>query len=121
MFKIGDKIRIKPYLKDSETGIDSDKLIEYIGKTATITDVIDDGTTYILDIDNGTWFWSKDWFVQEPFSYGTCPRCGYSLIWSGDFSFEDYGIEGDGIVSHYICSNSNCHTNIEVYTSDEEY
>lgn len=117
MLKIGDKVRIKPYLKDSETGIDSDKLIEYVGKTATITDIIDDGTTYILDIDNGTWFWSKDWFVQEENPlYGTCPRCGSELIWCVDFSFDDYGLEGYGIISNFICSNPSCNTDVEVST-----
>lgn len=117
-YKVGDIVIIKSNLTEEATGIEN--VSQYINKTARITKDSSDGA-YILDIDNGTWFWSKDWFVQEPFSYGTCPRCGYSLIWGGDFSFDDYGLEGDGIISNFTCSNPNCHTNIEVYTSDEEY
>ncbi|MBP3928404.1 MAG: hypothetical protein J6D47_02395 [Peptostreptococcaceae bacterium] len=35
-----------------------------------------------------------------------CPICGESLIWSGDFDYEDYGIlEYEGFVGNYTCPN----------------
>lgn len=38
-----------------------------------------------------------------------CPICGEkSLIWNSDFNAEDYGIESDGIVSVFTCSNEDC-------------
>ena len=30
--------------------------------------------------------------------------CGAELIWGGDHTFEDYGREGDGMVSNLSCS-----------------
>ena len=32
-------------------------------------------------------------------TYGRCPRCNYGLIWNNDFDYEDYGLDGEGIVS----------------------
>ena len=29
--------------------------------------------------------------------------CGAKLIWGGDHTFDDYGREGDGIVSNLSC------------------
>lgn len=37
-----------------------------------------------------------------------CKECLSDLIWGGDHSYEDYGCEGEGIVSNYSCSNSDC-------------
>lgn len=116
-YKVGDVVTIKSNITEEITGIEN--VSQYINKTTRIIKDIGEGV-YTLDIDNEKWSWDEKWFeLYENKSY--CPRCNSEIIWSGDFSFEDYGIEGDGIVSHYICSNSNCHTNIEVYTSDEEY
>lgn len=42
----------------------------------------------------------------------TCPVCGGRLIWQSDFTFEDCGYEGDGIVTFYTCIN--CDANVEV-------
>ena len=34
-----------------------------------------------------------------------CPLCGKSLVWSGDFDYEDYGItEYEGVVGNYTCT-----------------
>ena len=33
-----------------------------------------------------------------------CFYCGAYVIWGGDHDFEDYGYEGDGIVSNLHCS-----------------
>lgn len=41
-----------------------------------------------------------------------CFHCGMrSVIWDSDFSFEDMGYEGDGIV--HICHCTNCNAEIE--------
>lgn len=33
----------------------------------------------------------------------TCWFCGSELIWGNDFSFEDYGLEGEGVVANLSC------------------
>lgn len=37
-----------------------------------------------------------------------CPECTKEIIWCGDHMYEDYGIEGDGIVTNCSCPNENC-------------
>ncbi len=37
-----------------------------------------------------------------------CPKCSKELIWGGDNDYEDYGVEGDGIVSNNGCPNEEC-------------
>lgn len=32
-----------------------------------------------------------------------CWFCGEKMIWGGDDSYEDHGIEGDGIVANLSC------------------
>ena len=36
-----------------------------------------------------------------------------SVIWDADFTFEDYGLEGEGLVHHCHCTN--CGAEIEYY------
>lgn len=43
-----------------------------------------------------------------------CWFCGRQMIWSGDFSFEDYGMEGEGVVANLTCPN--CNATAEFYT-----
>ena len=43
-----------------------------------------------------------------------CFHCGaIAVIWDADFSFEDYGMLGDGIV--HACHCTNCNAQIEYY------
>lgn len=43
-----------------------------------------------------------------------CFHCGTkSVIWDSDFTFEDYGLEGEGLVHHCHCGN--CGAEIEYY------
>lgn len=43
-----------------------------------------------------------------------CYACGQeTVIWSCDFSFEDYCIEGEGLVQEYTCLN--CGASITYY------
>ena len=37
-----------------------------------------------------------------------CMHCKSNLIWGGDHTYEDYGMDGDGIVSNLTCPNDNC-------------
>jgi len=47
-----------------------------------------------------------------------CWHCNTKLIWGGDFSFDDYGLGGEGIVSNLSCPNCNAH--VEVYLPNGE-
>lgn len=42
-----------------------------------------------------------------------CGSCG--VIWDNDFSFEDFGYEGEGVV--HVCHCCNCGAHIEYYIS----
>jgi len=51
-----------------------------------------------------------------------CPKCNSPLIWGGDHSYEDYGLEGDGIVSNYTCHEDRCTVDtVVVYESNEMF
>ena len=34
-----------------------------------------------------------------------CGECNKELIWGGDHDFEDYGADGEGIVSNFSCKD----------------
>ena len=42
-----------------------------------------------------------------------CWHCKIELTWGGDFDYEDYGLDGEGIVSNLSCSK--CNAYVEVY------
>mgnify|MGYP003136034021 FL=1 len=42
-----------------------------------------------------------------------CFHCKNKLTWGGDFDYEDYGLDGKGIVSNLSCSK--CYAYVEVY------
>ena len=44
-----------------------------------------------------------------------CWHCNVELIWGGDHTYEDYGMEGEGIVSNLSCPRENCNASVEVY------
>ena len=45
-----------------------------------------------------------------------CFHCGArAVIWDSDFTFEDYGLDGEGII--HVCHCSNCGADIEYYIS----
>tara|TARA_Y100001937_G_C6919122_1_gene240966 strand:+ start:232 stop:411 length:180 start_codon:yes stop_codon:yes gene_type:complete len=44
-----------------------------------------------------------------------CWHCKTELIWGGDFTYEDYGIDNEGIVTNLSCPNKLCNAYIEVY------
>lgn len=47
-----------------------------------------------------------------------CIMCGAELIWQNDYDFEDYGIEGEGVVSTWDCPN--CGAWHEVYSGERK-
>lgn len=48
----------------------------------------------------------------------TCWFCGGEMRRNGDFSYEDYGMEGDGVIANLTCSN--CGATAEFSLGDEE-
>ena len=47
-----------------------------------------------------------------------CAHClQYAVSWLNDFDFEDYGIEGEGIVHVFYCNN--CGADIEYYIKSD--
>ena len=45
-----------------------------------------------------------------------CFHCGKrSVVWQADFSFEEFGVEGEGIVQ--VCKCSNCGADIYYFIS----
>ena len=48
-----------------------------------------------------------------------CYRCGNELIWGGDFTFEDYGLDhSDGIVTNLSCPK--CSAYVEFFAPEEK-
>ncbi len=37
-----------------------------------------------------------------------CYLCKKELIWNNNYTYEDYGLEGDGTVSHFSCLDNDC-------------
>lgn len=50
-------------------------------------------------------------------SYMDCHRCGEELCWMNDYTFEDYGMEGNGIITVWHCLK--CEADVEIYLPDE--
>ena len=46
-----------------------------------------------------------------------CYRCNSSLIWGGDHDYEDYGVEGEGIVTNLSCNE--CSAYVIVYMPND--
>tara|TARA_R100000995_G_C3470402_1_gene118030 strand:+ start:760 stop:1038 length:279 start_codon:yes stop_codon:yes gene_type:complete len=49
-----------------------------------------------------------------------CWNCGSELIWGGDHDFDDYHMDGKGIVANFTCSNPDCNTYVESYYTISE-
>ena len=48
----------------------------------------------------------------------TCWFCGAEMHWNGDFDFEDYGMDGSGVIATLTCSG--CEATAEFYSKQEE-
>jgi hypothetical protein len=50
-----------------------------------------------------------------------CLYCNKELIHSGDHSYEDYSLEGEGIVSNLTCADNKCDVEtVIVYINTEQ-
>ena len=47
-----------------------------------------------------------------------CWHCQNDVIWGGDHSFEDYNLEGDGIVTNLHCSV--CEAEYLIYLGEKD-
>ena len=47
-----------------------------------------------------------------------CWHCNGEVIWGGDHSYEDYGLDGEGIVSNLHCSK--CNSEYLIYLGVED-
>lgn len=47
-----------------------------------------------------------------------CWYCRADMIWQSDFTYEDYGRQGEGMVAILLCSE--CNASAEFSISDEE-
>ena len=78
-YKVGDKVRIKSleWYSKNKNGLGHvshydtnytfvSSMSSYCGMTANITEV--EGSHYILDVDNGDWWW-QDFMFEEAFAY----------------------------------------------------
>lgn len=45
-----------------------------------------------------------------------CFHCGGEIIWSGDFSFSDYGMDGEGVIHELHCKD--CGAEIVYYCAE---
>ena len=37
-----------------------------------------------------------------------CPQCSQNLIWQEEYSYDDFMIDGDGIIGVHQCHNQGC-------------
>lgn len=51
-----------------------------------------------------------------------CWFCGpdQQLIWGGDFDFQDYGLEGDGIIANLSCPKCGSYVEARTALNEEE-
>ena len=63
-------------------------------------------------------FWDKQHKIDRKQSAMNCWHCGGEVIWGGDHSYEDYAMEGEGIVSNLSCRE--CKAFYECYLDLEE-
>tara|TARA_R100001530_G_scaffold84728_3_gene59038 strand:- start:193 stop:378 length:186 start_codon:yes stop_codon:yes gene_type:complete len=47
-----------------------------------------------------------------------CWHCNSELIWGGDHDYEDYGFEGEGIVTNLSCTNCPAETYVHLPIDD---
>jgi hypothetical protein len=51
-----------------------------------------------------------------------CYNCKEKLIWNNDFTYEDFNVEGDGIVVVLSCTNQDCDVDIvNVYVNNDGF
>ena len=51
---------------------------------------------------------------EKPVDRMNCWNCGTQMIWGGDHSFDDVGMDGEGIASNFSCPNCSAHADFYV-------
>jgi len=62
--KVGDKVLIVDNLIELENNDIVFDMLEYVGKTATITHTYSENTKFELDIDKGAWTWYSNLIIK---------------------------------------------------------
>tara|TARA_R110002051_G_scaffold316980_1_gene397445 strand:+ start:1007 stop:1306 length:300 start_codon:yes stop_codon:yes gene_type:complete len=57
---------------------------------------------------------SYDKGYKDAWRRNNCWYCGGELIWGGDFDYEDYCREGEGIVSNLSCQKCNAYVEYSI-------
>lgn len=52
--------------------------------------------------------------------YGCFHCLSRSVVWCGDFTFEDYGMEGEGLIHECECSNCGARITYMIPMGDED-
>lgn len=55
-----------------------------------------------------------DFYIEKSSERMNCWGCGTQMIWGGDHSFDDVGMEGEGIASNFSCPNCSAHADFYV-------
>ena len=58
------------------------------------------------------------WEKRHPTIIYRCFHCGGEVRWDADFDFQDYGLEGDGIIHECHCND--CGAQITYYVGEKE-
>ena len=67
---------------------------------------------------------SADWFIglrDKKSGLYECFHCGQNAVsWDADFDFDDYGIDGEGVINTCHCNNCGAHIEYYVGTGEAE-
>lgn len=59
-------------------------------------------------------------YKKELKKMGMCIFCGSPLCWQSDFTYDDYSMDGEGLVSNWSCTNYDCQAEITGFLPDLE-
>lgn len=68
MLKVGDRIQIRTDIKEGYDENIHESMLQYAGKYTTIKSVYRT-RGYHLEIDNGIWFWEKQYVIPNGFVF----------------------------------------------------
>ena len=57
--------------------------------------------------------------VKKKIELMRCWHCSTPMIWGADFSFEDYCMDGEGIVSNFTCPNCPAEAQVTLKESED--
>ena len=51
-----------------------------------------------------------------------CPQCGEPIKWQEQHEYEDFNLEGDGIINVHLCTNIDCNVEeVYIFQKDEQW